>query len=175
MLLLRLILISIYCLPLRLFANPEVEMANRCLRDDDKRELSGKLLALMTTLPTPPIVPVEEAEGLRYLTSSNVFSRILGTSAHATILNDTEELRFLPYSLANTPVLLIVRSEGEWSLERARKVLSVAKMQGNTISFLWLNETAVPASFRTLAKETNGRAFGLRDLNRLVLRHVCSR
>jgi hypothetical protein len=178
MLLLRLYLLSFlffmgYQRPL--FADPEAEMASRCLQDESKRESSGKLLAVMTTMPTPPVVPVEEPEGLRYLTSSSIFSRILGSPANAVILNESEELRFLPFTLSGTPVLLVIRAANNWNAQKAKKVASVAKLQGNSISLLWLNESPIPASLRLLAKETGGRAFGLRDLNRLVLRHVCSR
>ena len=178
MLLLRLffsvVLLFSWVKPSSLFANPELEIAKSCLKDEKNREISGKLLALMTTIPTPPVVPLEEAEGLRYKTSAVIFSRVLGTSPYGTILNDSEELRFLPYTLAGTPLLLVIRSAGDWNPEKARKVASVAKLQGNAISLLWLSEATIPGSLKNLVKETGGRAFGSRDLNRMVFKYVCS-
>ncbi len=157
------------------FSDPEREMAERCLKDANKREQSSQILAFMTSLPTPPVVPLQEPEGLHYQTSSAVFGRILGTSAQATVLNDIEELRFLPYTLTGTPLLLVIRSAGAWTPEKARKVVSVAKTQENSISIVWLSEMRLTPSLKALAVETGGRAFEMRDLNRLVLRHVCSR
>jgi hypothetical protein len=145
----------------------------QCLQESVAMEQSSAWLQAFTALPTPPFVPlITRGEG-RYVNTAALFAEVTGVSPRSIILNDIEELRFISYTLAGTPLLLVVKSAPDWTPEKSRKVVAVARTLQIAISLVWLDEAQVPAQLAATIAETHGRIVRLNELTRAVLEKFC--
>ncbi len=144
-----------------------------CLQQSQALEQSSAYLTALTALPTPPFVPVVTRGEARFVSSSFLFSEMLGVSPKSVILNDIEELKFISYTLAGTPLLLVLKAAPDWTAEKSRKVVAVAKTLKISISLVWLDEAVIPSQLATTIADSNGQSFRLNDVNRLVLQKFC--
>jgi hypothetical protein len=145
----------------------------QCLQESVAMEQSSAWLQAFTALPTPPFVPLITRGEARYVNTASLFAEVIGISPKSIILNDVEELRFISYTLAGTPLLLVLKSAPDWTAEKSRKVVAVARTLQLTISLVWLDDGLVPSQLATTIAETNGRVVRLNELTRVVLEKFC--
>ncbi|MCX6131840.1 MAG: hypothetical protein NTX25_22620 [Proteobacteria bacterium] len=151
----------------------EASQLKGCLQDAAALERASNYLAVLTALPTPPIVPVSGSATMHFATSSQLFSEILDVSPHAVILNEIEELRFISYTLARTSILLVLNSAEGFTAEKSRRVTAVAKMMGIKISLVWLENSNIPEALQSLMSSVRGQSWRLSDLTREVMDKTC--
>ncbi len=144
-----------------------------CLQQSLAVEQSSAYLQALTALPTPPFVPVISRGEARFVAVSGLYSEVLGVSPRSIILNDIEELRFVSQTLSGTPLLLVLKAAPDWTEAKSRKVVSVAKTLGLSISLLWLDDSLIPDQLASTIAETQGKSFRINDLTRLVMQKFC--
>jgi hypothetical protein len=152
-------------------AAPSPADLQKCLNDAGKLEHARRILEVMTLQPTPALVPLE---GARFIPANAFFASFFQTPVQGPIINDIDELRFIPFTLSGTSLLIVTKEARSWDAEKSRKVLAVARLQNIRISLLWLETQAPQAALDTLVKESGGQVWLLSDLNRLVFQYVCS-
>jgi hypothetical protein len=136
-------------------------------------EQSSAWLQAFTALPTPPFVPLITRGEARFVNTAALLSEVVSVSPRSIILNDVEELRFISYTLAGTPLLLILKSAPEWTSEKSRKVVAVARTLNISLSLVWLDESPVPTQLAITIEEANGRIIRQNELTRAVLEKFC--
>ena len=151
----------------------QVPEPSECLQQSLAMEQSSAYLQALTALPTPPFVPVISRGEARFVSVSGLYAEVLGVSPRSIILNDIEELRFISHTLSGTPLLLVLKSAPEWTAAKSRKVVSVAKTLGLSISLLWLDDSLIPDQLAETIVETQGKSFRSNDLTRLVMQKFC--
>jgi len=149
------------------------QMPMDCLQEAVAVEQSSAYLQAFTALPTPPFVPLITRGEARFVNTAALFADVIPVSPRAIILNDVEELRFISYTLAGTPLLLVLKSAPDWTAEKSRKVALVARTLNLSLSLVWLDESPIPAQLLTTIAETNGRVVRQNELTRAVLEKFC--
>jgi hypothetical protein len=144
-----------------------------CLQESVAMEQSSAWLQAFTALPTPPFVPLITRGEARFVNTSALLAEVVNVSPGSIILNDVDELRFISYTLAGTPLLLILKSAPDWTAEKSRKVVAVARTLNISLSLVWLDESPVPAQLATTIVEANGRIIRLNELTRAVVEKFC--
>lgn len=145
----------------------------QCLQENVAMEQSSAWLQAFTALPTPPFVPLITRGEARFVNTAALLAEVVSVSPGSIILNNVDELRFISYTLAGTPLLLILKSAPDWTAEKSRKVVAVARTLNISLSLVWLDESPVPAQLGTTIVETNGRIIRLNELTRAVLEKFC--
>jgi hypothetical protein len=145
----------------------------QCLQESVAMEQSAAWLQALTAIPTPPFVPLITRGEARFVNTAALLSEVAPVSPKSIILNDVEELRFISTTLAGTPLVLILKSAPDWTPEKSRKVVAVARTLNISLSLLWLDESEVPALFASTITESNGRIIRLNELTRSVLEKFC--
>ncbi|MDQ3233790.1 MAG: hypothetical protein M3Q07_18390 [Pseudobdellovibrionaceae bacterium] len=144
-----------------------------CLQQATAVEQSSAYLQAFTSLPTPPFVPLITRGEARFVNTAALFAEVIDVSPKAIILNEIEELRFISYTLAGSSLLLVLPSAPDWTAEKSRKVVAVARALNLSLSLVWLDESAIPSQLVTTIVETNGRVIRLNELTRAVLEKFC--
>lgn len=125
---------------------------------------SENLLSALSQVPTPAFMVLEQAGSARFVSPAQVYADVLDTSDKSLIINDIEELRFLSQTLAHSEILMVLKGKADIDGEKAKKVLSVAKLLDIKLSLVWLGEMSSPKALRDLVAESGGRSFETRDL-----------
>lgn len=123
--------------------------------------IEDKLFKAMSSIPSPLYVALEDQT---YRLGSQIFAQILGSSPQSFVINDSQELRFLPATLFRTPILLVLDQAAEFDRLKLQKVLPVAKLQEIRISLLWLGSAAVPRELEQLVEATSGQLWNRDEL-----------
>ncbi len=145
----------------------------QCLQESVALEQSSAWLQAFTAFPTPPFVPLITRGEARFVNTAALLSEVIPVSPKSIILNDVDELRFISYTLAGTPLLLVLKSAPDWTAEKSRKVVAVARTLNISLSLIWLEEGPIPSQLATTIVETNGRMVRLNELTRAVLEKFC--
>jgi hypothetical protein len=145
----------------------------QCLQESVAMEQSAAWLQALTAMPTPPFVPLITRGEARFVSTAALLSEVAPVSKKSIILNDIQELRFISTTLAGTQLVLILKSAPDWTAEKSRKVVAVARALNISISLVWLDEGQVPALLASTITETNGRIIRLNELTRSVLEKFC--
>ncbi|HET9240967.1 MAG TPA: hypothetical protein VFO10_27120 [Oligoflexus sp.] len=145
----------------------------QCLQENVALEQSAAWLQALTAMPTPPFVPLITRGEARFVNTAALLSEVAPVSPRSIILNDIEELRFISTTLAGTPLVLILKSAPDWTAEKSRKVVAVARTLNISLSLVWLDESQVPALLASTIAEANGRIIRLNELTRAVLEKFC--
>jgi hypothetical protein len=161
------------CLVILLSSSGWAQTPTECLQQATAVEQSSAYLQAFTSLPTPPFVPLQTRGEARFVNTSALFAEVIDISPKSIIINDIEELRFISYTLAGTSLLLVLKSAPEWTAEKSRKVVAVARALNLSLSLVWLDESPVPAQLVTTIVESNGRVVRLNELTRAVLEKFC--
>jgi hypothetical protein len=144
-----------------------------CLQEEVAAEQSSAYLQAFTSLPTPPFVPLITRGEAKFVNTAALFADIIAVSPKSIIMNNIEELRFISYALAGTPLLLVLKSAPDWTSDKNRKVIAVARTLNLSLSLVWLDENPIPAQLVTTIVETNGRIVRQNELTRAVLEKFC--
>lgn len=148
--------------------NPRV---NSCLNSPDEAARTQSVLSSLLTFPTIPYMIGDKDGKVAFLPTSEIFGSILGTPSQATILNQVEELRFLPNTLPHSAVLLVLNTADGLTEEMAIKALSDAKDLDLTISIVWISGEVIPSQ---LAKLSQGaKVISREELVRRVFAYSC--
>ncbi len=146
----------------------------QCLESSEAVAQSTAYLQAMTATPTPPFVPIQAGGEAKFIATAQLFQDIMGMRPPTIILNSLEELRFLPYTLARSQLLLVIKSDGHWTADKTKKVLAVAKTSQIAISILWLSESPASEDVKAISLQSQGQFFRSADLVRRVMDHFCS-
>lgn len=144
-----------------------------CLNEKEALDQSSSYLAVLTALPTPPYVPIASALQNKFISTSILFAEVLGIDERSVILNNTDDLRFVPQTLAKTSLLLVLDSIQQWDEVKANKVTAAARILKIKISVLWLKNSPVPGTLVSTSKESGGQIFRLPELNRKLFEKFC--
>ena len=147
--------------------------AGNCLQQSLAVEQSSAFLQALTAMPTPPFVPLITQGEARFVSTASLYAEVIKVSPKAIILNDIDELRFISYTLAGSSLLLVLKSAPDWTEEKSRKVVAVAKTLKLSLTLVWLDAGSVPAQLATTIEETNGRVVRLNELTRVVMEKFC--
>ncbi len=145
----------------------------QCLQESVALEQSSAWLQAFTAFPTPPFVPLITRGEARFVNTAALLSEVIPVSPKSIILNDVDELRFISYTLAGTPLILVLKSAPDWTAEKSRKVVAVARALNISLSLIWLEDGPIPPQLATTILETNGRMVRLNELTRAVLEKFC--
>lgn len=136
-------------------------------------EQSNAYLQFFRTLPTAPFVPLQSSLRAEFVSASQVFAEVLELSPKTLIINHLDELKYLPFTLARSSVLLVIDKAENWTEAKHNKASAVAKTAAIEISLVWLGSAEVPAQLRQTITENGGHLWRLPELNKAVLDYFC--
>lgn len=137
---------------------------NPCAIAGSGARRSENLMGALTQWPTPAFMVLEQGGTARFVAPSKVYADVLGIADKSLIINHLEELRFLSQTLAHSEILLVIKDGSDLDEDKARKVLSVAKLLDISLSLVWLNDKPSSKSLKDLVAQSGGRSFDTRDL-----------
>ena len=145
-----------------------------CPAAGEDRAAEAKIAASLMVWPSPPFVAIEGTGQSRFMMTNDLFAEILGQPERALLLNDAEELRYLPFTLAGSSILLVLREAQNWSETKARRVEKVALLSAIKISLVWLSSAEIPASLQALVMQSGGRVWRQDELLARIRSYTCS-
>ncbi len=135
-----------------------------CPNADKDRALEAKIAASLMAWPTPPFVALEGTQQTQFVMTQALFADVLKQREPALLVNEVDQLRFLPYTLASSSLLLILRDAGTWDENKARRVEAVAGLHQMKLSLIWLGQGESPSSLSALVEHTGGRLWNRESL-----------
>lgn len=164
-------LLSLVFSSVRVYADDQDPRVNSCLNKPEDAARTQSVLSNLLTFPTIPYMIGDKDGKAAFLPTSEIFASILGTPSQATILNQVEELRFLPNTLPHSAILLVLNQADGLTDEMAIKALSDAKDLSLNISIVWIGGEVIPSQ---LAKLSPGaKVISREELVRRVFAYSC--
>lgn len=131
---------------IRSFAGTDLTQGDPNARLVQAQLAAQRMVALLRSGTLAHVIPVtqlglethtQERELRRYLSLEDVMRGAMGALSPYTLAFDADELRYIPYSLPSTQILLIVRQAGALNPERARLVAATAQRLKISLSVIW--------------------------------------
>lgn len=131
---------------IRTFAGTDLTQGAPQERVLQAQAAAQRMVALIRSGTLAHVIPVtqlglethtQERELRRFLSLEDVLRGAMGSRSPLTLAFDVDELRFIPYALPATQVLLVVRNATALNPERARLVAATAKRLNIPLSVVW--------------------------------------
>lgn len=151
----------------------ERSAAADCPISEGDRVPEAPLVSALTSWPSPPFVAVEGTGQTRFYMISDIYAEVLQTPRPLFLVNDTDELKYLPFTMSKSSLLLVLRDLKNWSPERAQKVLSVVLLHQSSLSLVWLGEGPIPRDFNEFITRSGGKTWSRQELLDSIRSYTC--